>query len=154
MTMIPKGIDTRAAVLAGAAAGVAYAVAMELDLRLLGQRTDDFLLLGRPFSADIGRARLFGSGIHLANAAVLGVVYAALARDHLPGSPALRGALFGNTENTLLYPIAAFDRFHPAVREGRLDRYWSIRAYLQSVWRHTVYGAVLGSVYDRLQRSR
>jgi hypothetical protein len=154
LVMIPKETDTRAAILAGATAGVAYAMAMDLDIRLLGRRTDDFLLLGRPFSEDPRRARLIGAGVHLANAAVFGVVYAAFARDRLPGHPALRGAIFGNVENTLLYPIATLERFHPAVREGRLDRYWTVSAYLQSVWRHTAYGAVLGSLYDRLQRSR
>ncbi len=150
--MILKKIDTRAAVLAGAAAGVAYAVTMEIDNRLTGKKIDDFLLLGRPFAADTGRARRIGAAIHLGNAVALAVVYAGSARDHLPGQPAFRGAIFGNIENTALYPLAALDRYHPAVREGRLDRYWTVRAYLQSVPRHVAYGMVLGSLYERLRR--
>jgi len=147
-----RPVDRRAAAIAGAAAGIAYAVTMEIDNRLTGQRSDDFLLLGRPFAAETTRARRIGAAIHLGNAAALGLVYAALVRDHLPGPPWFRGVVYGNVENTVLYPLAALDRFHPAVREGEIDRYWTVAAYLQSVPRHVAYGAVLGILYERLRR--
>jgi hypothetical protein len=145
-------VDVRAVAIAGAVAGVAYAATMEIDNRLTGQKIDDLLLLGRPIAADARRARRVGALIHLSNSVALGVVYAALARDRLPGPPWLRGVIYGNVETTLLYPLAALDRFHPAVRDGQLDRYWTVAAYLQSVPRHVVYGAVLGSLYERLNR--
>lgn len=147
-----RGADLRAACIAGAAAGAAYVATMELDIRLTGKKTDDLLLLGSPLAAETTRARLIGGFIHLGNAIALGIAYAALAHDHLPGRPWLRGTIYASLENTLLYPLASLDRFHPAVREGRLDRYWTVGAYLQSVPRHVAYGAVLGSLYERLRR--
>src|SRR5215212_2231660 len=145
-------VDRRAAIIAGAVAGIAYAMTMEIDNRMTGQKIDDFLLLGRPFISDSRRARRFGAAVHLGNAAGLGVVYAALAHERFPGPAWLRGVIFGTIENTVLYPMAALDRFHPAVREGTLDRYWTVAAYLQSIPRHVAYGAVVGSLYERLRR--
>lgn len=151
---IIEGVDIRAAVVAGAAAGVAYLVTMECDNRLTGQKIDDLLILGRPFVDDPSGARKLGVAIHFANATTLGVVYAALAHDRLPGPKWLRGVIFGNVENTALYPLALFEQHHPAVREGEVDRYWTVPAYLQSIPRHIAYGAVLGWLYERLRRSR
>ena len=146
--------DLRAATLAGAAAALAYAAAMEADLRLTGNRVDDFALLGRPFVP--GRrdlARPVGAAVHLANAVTLALIYAVAAHDRLPGPPWLRGVLYANLENVVLYPLtAAADRIHPGVRDGQIDRYWTWPAFWQSVPRHVAYGAVLGAVYTRLRR--
>jgi hypothetical protein len=153
MTLIGK-IDLRAAAAAGASAGIAYLAMMEVDNRLTGQKLDDLLILGRPFVEDPSRARKLGVAIHLANAATLGVVYAAFMHDRLPGPAWLRGVIFGNVENTTLYPLALLEQAHPAVRAGEVDRYWTVPAYLQSIPRHVAYGAVLGWLYERLRRSR
>jgi hypothetical protein len=58
--------------------------------------------------------------------------------------------LFLTVENSVLYPVMMLDRYHPAVKAGQLDRYWTLPASLQSFPRHLVFGALLGSLYDVL----
>ena len=147
-----KAIDPPAAAAAGLVAGAAYVLAMELDLRLAANNVDDFAFLGRPFVRDPDRARVVGVVVHALNAANLGLVYALLAHDRIAGPPWWRGVLFANLENTLLYPLTSLERFHPGVRDGQIDRYWTPTAFLQSVIRHVAYGAVLGPTYARLRR--
>ena len=143
--------EARAAVLAGLLAGAAFVVVLEADLRLTGRNVDDLTLLGGPFLREPRRARAAGAAIHAVNSVALAALYARLA-DRLPGPPWLRGVLFATVENGLLYPLAAFEDLHPAIRDGRLDRYWSWSAFLQSIPRHVAYGVALGSVYHRLRR--
>jgi hypothetical protein len=146
-------VDVNAATIAGLAAGAVFVATMEIDTRVTGMAIDDLALLGRPFVRGPEHARLAGAPIHFGNSAALAIAYAAVAHDRLPGAPWLRGVLFALVEGTVLYPLAALEQHHPGIRKGEIDRYWSLRAYLQSIPRHITYGAVLGSLYDRL-RSR
>ena len=148
-----KRIDLRAVSLAGIAAGAAYAAVLEVDLRLTGRNVDDLTFLGRPFARDPARARAVGAAIHLSNSLALATAYALLGHDRLPGPPWLRGTIFANVENIVLYPLTGLEDLHPAIREGQLARYWTWPSFLQSVPRHVAYGAVLGALYDRLRRS-
>ncbi len=148
----PSTVDPRAAALAGLAAGAAFVAVLEADLRLTGRNVDDLIFLGRPLVRDPRWAKHAGLAIHAANSVALGALYAHLAHDRLAGPPWWRGVLFANVENGLLYPLTVFDRLHPAVRDGQLDRYWSWSAFLQSVPRHVAYGAVVGALYERLRR--
>lgn len=145
--------DVRAAALAGLAGDVAYTVAMLADLRLCHDNVDDFILLGWPVvGAHKELARPVGALMHTANGVVLAILYAAVAADRLPGPPWLRGALFANIENSTLYPLALLQSYHPAIRSGHLDPYWTWKAYLQSIPRHIAYGAAVGAVYHHLRR--
>lgn len=146
-----RTLDLRAAAVAGLAGGVAYAVTAEIDNRISGRNLDDLKLLGRPFVRDSARAKLAGVPVHLANSTALAAVYARMGR-RLPGGPVWRGVLFAVIENTLLYPVAALENRHPGVRDGQVDRYFSVSAYLLSLPRHVVYGGTLGLLYDRLGR--
>lgn len=143
-------IDWGAATAAGLAAGAAYAMVQEVDLQLTDNRVDDLLILGRPFSKDPRKARLFGLVFHAANSVALAVVYAALER-RLSGPPWLRGVVFANLENVLLYPITRFEHVHPAVRDGQVDSYRTWPSFWQSVPRHVAYGFVLGVGYARFR---
>ena len=143
--------DALTAVLAGLLAGAVFVVVLEADLRLTGRNVDDLTLLGGPFLREPRRARAAGAAIHAVNSVALAALYTRLA-DRLPGPPWLRGVLFANVENGLLYPLTAFEDRQPAIRDGRLDRYWSWSAFLQSIPRHVAYGVALGSVYHRLRR--
>jgi hypothetical protein len=145
-----KHVDYGAATLAGLAAGAVYVATMEVDNRVTGMEIDDLELLGRPFVDGPEGAKLAGAPIHFGNSVAFAIAYAAIAHDRLPGPPWMRGVLFALVENTLLYPIAALEQHHPGIRKGEIDRYWSLKAYLQSIPRHITYGAVLGSLYDRL----
>ena len=132
---------------AGLAGSVAYALAMWLDLRVVRYRFDDFTLLGRPFSVDERRWRRIGAALHLVNGSLLALPYAALGRT-LPGPGWARGLLYGQLENLALWPLMlVVDRYHPARREGALDRAWSGRAFLVAAWRHVAYGLALGLLY-------
>jgi len=143
-------LDRRAAVAAGLIASAGYVVAMEADLALMGHNTDDLLFLGRPLVGHHHHwAKPAGFVMHMANGAVLALAYAKFAHDRFSGPHWWRGALFANIENCALYPLTAFDTYHPARRDGQLDRYWHPTAFLQSIPRHIVYGALLGTLYAR-----
>ena len=101
--------------------------------RLTGINEDDLTLLGRPFAADPSFAKLAGVPVHLGNSVALALVYAAVAHNRIPGPPWLRGALFATLEDTMLYPIAMLEQFHPSIRDGQVDRYWTLPAYLLSI---------------------
>ncbi len=148
---ILKGVDVRSAAIAGLAAGAVYIVTQEIDNRLTGQNNDDLKLLGRLLVKGPEHAKLAGVLPHVVNSANLGIAYAALAHDRLPGPPWFRGALFATVENTVLYPIALLEDKHPGIRNGEIDRYLTLKAYLQSIPRHLTYGAVGGTLYERLR---
>jgi hypothetical protein len=145
--MMIKRPEIGAAVLAGIAAGVGYLVQQEFDNRLTGKNLDDLLLLGRPFAKDRRRAKALGALIHAGNSAGIGILYAVAANDRLPGPAWARGMLFLTVETCVLYPVMMLDRYHPAVKAGQIDRYWTLPALLQSFPRHLVFGALLGSLY-------
>lgn len=143
----PAPSDLGRAAGAGLAGSAAYVLAMWMDLRLVRYRFDDFTLLGRPFSRDRRRWRRIGAALHLLNGSLLALPYAALAR-FLPGPGWVRGLIYGQLENLALWPVMlAVDRYHPARKEGELDRAWSGRAFLVAVLRHAAYGLVLGLLY-------
>jgi hypothetical protein len=146
-------IDPKTVVLAGLVAGAAYALVMEADLRLTGNNVDDFVILGRPFVREPEHARPVGAVIHAFNAIALAALYARV-QSCLPGPPWLKGVLFANLENVLLYPITVFEDLHPAVQDGQVDRYLTWASFWQSVPRHIAYGAVLGVLIGPVEASR
>lgn len=146
-----RSIDFGAASIAGLAAGATYVATMEIDNRLAGIDEDDLKLLGRLFVNDPARAKRAGVPIHFGNSVVLAMLYAGIAHDRIPGPFWVRGALFAIIENTVLYPLAALEDLHPGIRDGEIDRYWTWQAYLLSIPRHLAFGAVLGSLYERLR---
>jgi hypothetical protein len=144
--------EALAVVVSGLAAGAAFAAVLEADLRLTGRNVDDLIFLGRPLVKNPQRARRAGAAIHAVNSVALAALYTRFA-DRLPGPPWLRGVIFANVENTLLYPLTAFEKFHPAIRDGQLDHYFTWPAFAQSIPRHIAYGAVVGALYARLRSS-
>jgi hypothetical protein len=147
--LAPK-IDARAAAVAGLAAGAAFALTLEADLRLTGRNVDDLLILGWPIVQNRDNARRVGLALHLVNSVALAEFYAAV-QHVVPGPPWLKGVAFATIENVVLYPVTLFEDRHPAIRAGQVDRYFTWPAFWQSVPRHMVYGAVLGTLYDKLR---
>jgi hypothetical protein len=96
-------------------------------------------------------ARRAGVAIHMANSIALAQLYQ-LVESRLPGNPLVKGIVFANVENLLLYPVTILEELHPAVRDGQVDRYFTWPAFWQSVPRHIVYGAVLGGLYARMTK--
>lgn len=148
-----RRVDLAAAAISGIVAGATYIATMEVDNRITGIDVDDVKLVGRPFVREPESAKIAGLPIHFVNSIAIALVYAAVARDRLPGPSWLRGATFAAIEGTVLYPLAALEDYHPGIRNGEIDRYWTLKAYLQSIPRHITYGAVLGSLYDRLRKA-
>jgi hypothetical protein len=142
-------IDARAALLAGGAASAAYLVVNEADCRLLRYPQRDLMLQGRLLPALEPVWPLAGLVMHAGFGATLALLYAAVGRDRLPGPAWLRGALWANLENCLLWPLTPLiDRWHPAARDGSMPPLANWRCFAQAVARHAVYGALLGLVYE------
>ena len=157
MRLLPhRKPTTKEKIVAGAVAGMAasgaYALAQTVDLELFDYPTDDFVLLGRMVTNDESLMRPVGAVMHFTNGALLGVAYALIARDRLPGSPLVKGFSWTMMETFGLYPMAFLENLHPAVREGRLPSYLSGKGFAQQIVRHVAYGLVLGPVTERMLR--
>ncbi|HET9720928.1 MAG TPA: hypothetical protein VFP55_12685 [Solirubrobacteraceae bacterium] len=145
------GIDrtrTLRGAVSGAVAACLWAVQQPLDKRLFESTYDDVELLGRTVTQGDSWYPV-GLAIHLQNGAMFGAVYANLA-PVLPIPAVLRGPAVALGEHFALWPLGAFsDRFHPARDElPRLSG--NRRAFYQAIWRHLLFGLVLGELERRL----
>jgi hypothetical protein len=132
----------------GAVAACLWAVQQPLDKRLLESRYDDVELLGKAVTQGDSWYPI-GLGLHLQNGALFGAVYANLA-PILPVPPVLRGPAVGLTEHFALWPLGALsDRFHPA-RKELPTLSGNRRAFYQAIWRHLLFGLVMGELERRL----
>lgn len=138
----------RGALAGGIAAGI-WALQQPLDKRVLRSRYDDVELLGRFVTGTGDGWYAPGLAAHVGNGALFGAVYSQLA-PLLPGPPAARGAQVALVEHLALWPAGRLsDRFHPGRDElPRLtgDR----RAFWLAVWRHALFGVLLGELEHRL----
>jgi hypothetical protein len=132
-----------ARILAGAAAGAAaatvWAAQEPLDIRVSGVAYSDTELLAKP----LGGHRAAGWVAHIANGAIFGAVYSVVAR-RVPGPGVVKGAAAGMAEHLATWP---FTRFLPdAALWGNRRAFW------QAVWRHLLFGTLLGALEQRLAR--
>lgn len=144
------GIATKV-VIAGGVSGAAYLAAQAADLAITRNRVDDRILLGRLTPVPGDKAKAVGTALHLINSVLFAAVFRSIGGRLLPGPMWFRGIVFANVENAALYVVILFEDYHPAIRDGQLDSYQTWEAFLQSVWRHIVLGAVLGLVLGRDQ---
>jgi hypothetical protein len=133
---MPDGRILRGAAAGAVAAGV-WAAQESLDMRVFGVPYSDPELLAKP----IGGSRAAGVPIHLANGAAFGAAYALVA-PRVPGPAALKGAAAGLTEHVATWPMT---RLFPGVK-----LWGNHRAFAQGVWRHLLFGVILGALYGRL----
>jgi hypothetical protein len=138
------------AVAAGSAASGAYLLAQALDRRLVPNGYDDLILSGGLISRDPTRRRVLGLLAHC----TLGIALAAAYDATRPLFPRLagpvRGLLFAQAENLILYPgVPLLNAMHPAVRSGDLPSLLTWRYFWIEIWRHAAYGLVLGAASDR-----
>jgi hypothetical protein len=106
-------------------------------MRVFGVAYSDPELLAKPF----GGSRTAGVALHLANGAAFGALYSLVA-PRVPGSAPMKGMAAGMTEHLATWPLT---RFLPGVQ-----LYGNHRAFAQAVWRHLLFGAVVGVVEARL----
>jgi hypothetical protein len=125
--------------LAGAVAAGVWAAQQPLDKRLFGSEYDDVELLGKLLPIDGGN-RAAGLGLHLANGAAFGAVYTLL-RPLIPGPPQAAGPVAGLTEHLATWPLI-----------GLIDKSLASdrKVFLQSAWRHLLFGLILGELERRL----
>ena len=140
-------------VVSGVISGVAYLGAQSVDLAITRNKVDDRVMLGRLVpTVRPSQARLVGTVVHLVNSIVFSAVFRLFARNLLAGPMWWRGTVFATLENGLLYTLALFEDFHPAIRDGQIDSYQSRTAFIQGVWRHIALGAVLGALTPEKDR--
>ena len=134
--------------LAGTVAAAVWALQQPLDRKVFGVPYDDTELLGKLVTR--GRAwPLAGLALHLANGATLGAVYAQAA-PRLPLPAWARGPAVAAVEHLATWPLTAVvERVHPA-RDELPVLSGSARAFAQSLWRHVLFGAVMGELERRL----
>jgi hypothetical protein len=120
------------------AAGV-WAAQQPLDKRAFGSDYDDVELLGKLVARDSGW-QAAGLAIHLANGAAFGAVYT-LVRPLIPGPAQTAGPAAGIAEHLATWPLI-----------GLVDKSLagSRRVFLQSAWRHLLFGLILGELERRL----
>ena len=143
----PGGIVTATArgALAGAAAAAAWAAAEPGAQRLFGTPYSDVRLLGAMVTRRPAWP-LVGVGLHVANGAVFGAVFA-----RLGGRGVVQGILAAEAENLALWPaMALVDRHHPDRRSGAWPPLSANgRVFAQEVTVHALFGAILGALTRR-----
>jgi hypothetical protein len=138
--------------IAGALAAAVWAVQQPLDKRVFGVDYDDVELLGKAVTRGSDWPAV-GLALHIGNGAAFGALYAQL-RPFLFGPPVLRALTAAMAENFGSWPLlGAAENHHPAKRDLTKVS-GSPRALAQATWRHALFGAVLGIVEQRLNRSR
>ena len=124
--------------LAGAVAAGVWALQEPLDDRVFKTGYSDVALLGG-FVTDGPARDAVGLGLHLANGALFGGLYASVARA-LPGPAAARGPAAAMVEHLSSWPLTVFSSRVPTTGRG----------FLQATWRHLLFGVVLGELERRL----
>jgi hypothetical protein len=97
--------------------------------------------------------RAVGYAWHLGNGALFGLAFDAVRRrTSLP--PRRLAIALALAENTTLYPLTLLsDHRHPARRDNDVAPLWSLRAFAQATWRHTLFGWIVGSLVTNPRRS-
>lgn len=139
-----RPITTLRGALAGAVAAGVWAAQQPLDKRAFGVPYDDVDLLGGWITRGPSR-RAAGLGLHVANGALFGALYATV-RPRIALPSALRGPAAGLAEHLATWPLTAvLPRVHPDRRA--LPALWgSGAAFAQATWRHVLFGTVLGEL--------
>jgi hypothetical protein len=133
---------------AGAIAATVWAMQEPLDMKVFGVRYSDAELVGRTLVKHGDNWRSVGTVMHAVNGVVFGAVYS-LAAQRLPGPGPLKGAAAGMAEHLATWPLTKYvPRWHPAARKLP-QLYGNHAAFAQAVWRHLLFGVLLGALEER-----
>jgi hypothetical protein len=131
------------AALGGAAAALVWAAAEPLDRRLVHHDYSDIAVLGKL----VTRSRwwpIAGLALHAVNGATFGIAFDSV-RRRTAAQPRRLALTLALTEHVVLFPLGHLvDRTHPARGERGLAPLFSGRAFVQSTWRHALFGMALG----------
>jgi hypothetical protein len=129
-------------------AAAIWGLQQPLDKLAFASRYDDVELLGKAVARGDGWYPV-GFAMHMGNGALFGALYANVA-PFMPIAPVLRGPVAALIEHLASWPLGAMtDRLHPA-REDLPQLSGNRHAFLQSTWRHLVFGLVLGELERRV----
>ena len=143
-------VDVPRALFAGVAAGTAYLVAMWADNILSRHKFNDIKLVGQIFTTKSPFWQIQGVAGHYGFSGVMALLYASQAYHRLPGPGWLRGLIFLQIENSLLYPLAIpMDPRHAGVKSGQLPPVWKWKSFWGQVVRHLAFGVTLGALYRK-----
>jgi hypothetical protein len=133
------------AVAAGSVAALVWGALEPLDRRLFRHDYSDIAVLGKAFTQGPGW-RPLGFAIHALNGAIFGAAYYEIAR-RVTRNPRRLAVELALLEHVTLFPAGMLvDRHHPARGEPGLATLLSARAFGQATVRHTLFGALLGSL--------
>lgn len=150
---ITGGRTLTAGAIAGLAGIAAWMVVESIDEIVARNDYDDVKLLGAAFVRGAAWKPL-GAALHAVNGVLFGLAYAAVAEPRLPGPAWLRGLLAAQIESTTLSTLTPLiDRFHPAVLDGRMAPTATRVSLAQAVFRHAVFGVVLGCAYEMVRHA-
>jgi hypothetical protein len=152
LNVAPDRTRTLRGAACGALAATVWALAQPLDKLAFRSSYDDVELLGRAITSGEGWYPI-GLALHIQNGALFGAIYANLAPT-MPLPPELRGPFAALLEHLATWPLTALsDRIHPARRQlPALGG--NRRAFAQSLWRHLLFGLVLGELERRLSEQQ
>jgi hypothetical protein len=146
------GQRTLAGAVSGAVAAAVWAAQQPLDKQVFASRYDDVEMVGRGLTRG-EHWYSAGLGGHLFGGAIFGAVYAKLA-PALPIPAVLKGPAMAAAEHLALWPLTrVVDSWHPA-RADLPILHGNTRALVQGLWRHVLFGFVLGELERRLVASR
>ena len=129
-----------------------WAAQQPLDKRVFGVDYSDVELLGKAVTRG-SEWRAVGIVMHVGTGAVFGAMYAQL-RPFLFGPAVLRAMTAALAENFASWPLIDLAEDHHPAKKDLPKLAGNPRALAQATWRHALFGAVLGIVEQRLNRSR
>lgn len=138
--------------IAGGLAAAIWAAQQPLDKRVFGVDYDDVELLGKAVTRGPEWPAV-GLALHIGNGAAFGAMYAQL-RPFLFGPPVLRAITAAMAENLGSWPLLSLAENHHPAKSDLPKVAGNGRALAQATWRHALFGAVLGILEQRFNRSR
>jgi ABC-type uncharacterized transport system permease subunit len=131
------------AIAAGVVGTLVWSALEPLDKRVFRHDYSDVAVLGKTFTRGRGWLPL-GVAIHAVNGAVFGLVYYEIARRVRRDRRRLALELALAEHMALFSTGALVDRYHPARGEAGVEKLFSVPAFGQAVFRHALFGKVLG----------
>lgn len=146
--MKQRETDDKRAILSGMAAGTAFLATAWLDSRLSSHPFNDLKLVGQFLTTRSPLWQIQGLAGHYGFSAIMSLIYARIAYPRLPGPLSLKGLIFLQIENSLLYPVAPLiDRLHAGMKQDELPPLMNWKTFWGQFWRHVAFGLVLGTLY-------
>lgn len=140
----------QAIVMAGLAAGSAFLGAMWLDNKLSSWKFNDLKLVGQVFTTRSPIWQVQGVAGHFGFSVVMAFLYARYVYPRLSGPGWLRGVIFLQIENAILYPATvAADKVHAGIKSGQVPPMINMKTFKGQIVRHIAFGATLGLLLGR-----